>query len=240
MLVDMTLRQLVRLRWAVRCALALGIAASVAANVLHAQQNPIAQTIAAWPPLALLLTLELISRVPVHRRVLAVVRVFATVAIAGIAAWVSYSHMLGVAQRYGETGAAPYLLPLSVDGLVVVASVSLVELAGRIQAVADKAAARHAEAVIPAAAPTTSVQATPALEGEITEAFQPGPQEKLLRRMAAVGSLVDPARQPAQIASDAGVTVETLQRWADSAASRARRPRGRKQAAAERDLAATG
>jgi len=42
--------------------------------------------------------------------------------------------MAGVAARYGEDGAAPYLLPLSVDGLVVVASVSLVELAGRIRA----------------------------------------------------------------------------------------------------------
>lgn len=33
--------------------------------------------------------------------------------------------------RYGETGTVPYLLPLSVDGLIVVASVSLVELASR-------------------------------------------------------------------------------------------------------------
>jgi len=33
--------------------------------------------------------------------------------------------------RYGESGTVPYLLPLSVDGLIVVASVSLVELAGR-------------------------------------------------------------------------------------------------------------
>jgi hypothetical protein len=36
--------------------------------VLHAQRNPIREAIAAWPPLALLLTIELISRVPVHRR----------------------------------------------------------------------------------------------------------------------------------------------------------------------------
>jgi len=128
------LHQLHRVRWAVRACLALGVAASVAANVLHAQPDPIAKAIAAWPPLALLLTVELISRVPVHRRSLAVVRLAATGAIAGIAAWVSYWHMAGVAARYGEDGAAPYLLPLSVDGLVVVASVSLVELAGRIRA----------------------------------------------------------------------------------------------------------
>jgi hypothetical protein len=132
------LRQLHRVRWAVRACLTLGVAASVAANVLHAQPNPIAQAIAAWPPLALLLTVELISRVPVHRRSLAAVRLAATAAIAGIAAWVSYWHMAGVAARYGEDGAAPYLLPLSVDGLVVVASVSLVELAGRIRAASQE------------------------------------------------------------------------------------------------------
>jgi hypothetical protein len=128
------LRQLRRVRWAVRGTLVLGVAASVAANVLHARPDPVAQIIAAWPPLALLLTVELISRVPVHRRLLAAARLAATTAIAGIAAWVSYWHMAGVALRYGEEGASPFLLPLSVDGLVIVASISLVELAGRIRA----------------------------------------------------------------------------------------------------------
>ncbi|WP_238450969.1 DUF2637 domain-containing protein [Micromonospora sp. 4G55] len=106
-----------RLRWAVRAALTLGVAASVAANVLHARPNPISQVIAAWPPLALLLTVELISRVPHHRRSLGVIRIAATAVIAAIATWVSYSHLVGVAARYGETEAgAAYLLPISVDG----------------------------------------------------------------------------------------------------------------------------
>jgi hypothetical protein len=131
--VTLTLRRLRRVRWAVRLTLAFGVAASVAANILHADPNPISQTIAAWPPLALLLTIELVSRVPVHRRSLAALRVLATIVISGIAAWVSYWHMAGVATRYGETGASPYLLPVSVDGLIVVASISLVELAGRIR-----------------------------------------------------------------------------------------------------------
>ncbi|GAB1642359.1 DUF2637 domain-containing protein [Krasilnikovia sp. MM14-A1259] len=130
----MPLPQLRRVRWAVRATLFLGVAASVVANILHALDNPISQAIAAWPPLALLLTVELISRVPVHRRSLAFTRLVATATIAGIAAWVSYWHMAGVAARYGETGASPYLLPLSVDGLIVVASICLVELGGRIAA----------------------------------------------------------------------------------------------------------
>jgi Protein of unknown function (DUF2637) len=120
-----------RIRWAIRATLALAITASITANVLHARPTPVAQAIAAWPPLALLLTVELIARVPAHRRWLSAVRLFAAGGIAAIAAWVSYWHMAAVAARYGETGTAGYLLPLSVDGLVVVASISLVELAGR-------------------------------------------------------------------------------------------------------------
>jgi len=154
---QLPLRQLRRVRWAVRCTLILGVAASVAANVLHARPDPVAQIIAAWPPLALLLTVELISRVPVHRRSLAAARLVATTAIAGIAAWVSYWHMAGVASRYGEQGASPFLLPLSVDGLVIVASVSLVELAGRIRA-ADTIASTDPT---PAATGTTAAADTP-------------------------------------------------------------------------------
>lgn len=120
-----------RLRWAVRLTLALGVAASVTANILHARPHPVSQAIAAWPPLALLITVELVSRIPLYRRSLGILRITATAAIAGIAAWVSYWHMAGVVARYGETGTVPYLLPLSVDGLIVVASVSLVELSAR-------------------------------------------------------------------------------------------------------------
>jgi hypothetical protein len=132
---DLPLPQLRRLRWGVRGALLLGVAASIGANILHARPNPISQAIAAWPPLALLLTVELIARIPMHRRGITAVRIIATAIIAGIAAWVSYWHLAGVASRYGETGASPYLLPFSVDGLVVIASVSLVEIASRLRAV---------------------------------------------------------------------------------------------------------
>ncbi|HEU4347011.1 MAG TPA: DUF2637 domain-containing protein, partial [Actinoplanes sp.] len=173
----MVLPQLRRVRWAVRATLVLGVAASVVANILHALDNPISQAIAAWPPLALLLTVELISRVPVHRRSLAVARLVATATIAGIAAWVSYWHMAGVAARYGETGASPYLLPLSVDGLIVVASICLVELGGRIAALDTERAAggSAAGATVPLGAQTDEeIEADTAIPGLIP-APQPAP-----------------------------------------------------------------
>ncbi|RKN46159.1 DUF2637 domain-containing protein [Micromonospora endolithica] len=151
-----------RLRWAVRATLTLGVAASLAANVLHAQPNPISQIIAAWPPLALLLTVELISRVPHHRWMLGAIRITAAATIAIIAAWVSYWHLVGVAARYGETGyGAAYLLPISVDGLVIVASVSLVEISAHIRATSSQAANTPCSEHRHTPAPTDPATVTP-------------------------------------------------------------------------------
>ncbi|MGC5661694.1 DUF2637 domain-containing protein [Micromonospora sp. WMMD723] len=153
----MTETRLRRMQWAVRATLALGVAASVTANILHAQANPIAQAIAAWPPLALLITVELVTRIPVHQRALGAIRVVAASTIAAIAAWISYHHMVGVVARYGETGTVPYLLPLSVDGLIIVASVSLVELSAR-RRESENPRPTFATATPPPAAPTATAQ----------------------------------------------------------------------------------
>jgi hypothetical protein len=147
---------LVGLRWAVRSALALGVSVSVIANVLHAADHPISQAIAAWPPVALLVTVELVSRVPIHRRLLAAIRITATVAIAVIAAWISYHHMAGVAARYGETSSAARLLPVSVDGLIVVASICLIELTSRITSSPQLTVARPTVAQLAGAQPTVA------------------------------------------------------------------------------------
>ncbi|MEU8159482.1 DUF2637 domain-containing protein [Micromonospora parva] len=173
--------QLQRMQWAVRATLALGVAASVTANILHAQANPISQAIAAWPPLALLITVELVTRVPVHRRSLGVIRVVAASAIAAIAAWISYHHMVGVVARYGETGTVPYLLPLSVDGLIIVASVSLVELAARRREAERQPHAVLAEA--PAApSPAERAAAAPVEPSPGTSEFPPPDRRPLPER----------------------------------------------------------
>ncbi|MEU7616598.1 DUF2637 domain-containing protein [Micromonospora rifamycinica] len=154
----MTETRLRRMQWAVRATLALGVAASVTANILHAQANPIAQAIAAWPPLALLITVELVTRIPVHQRALGAIRVIAASTIAAIAAWISYHHMVGVVARYGETGTVPYLLPLSVDGLIIVASVSLVELSARRRESENPRPAPATATLTPTAATTSAAQ----------------------------------------------------------------------------------
>lgn len=124
-----------RIQLGTRATLMLGIGASLAANVLAADPTAPGRVIAAWSPLALLLTVELLSRVPiVVGGWLSRIRVAAAAGIAAVAAWVSYWHMVEVAIAYGEAAEAAHLLPLSVDGLVIVASVSLMEISNRLQA----------------------------------------------------------------------------------------------------------
>src|SRR6266702_4351418 len=72
--------------------------------------------------------------------------------------------MAGVCARYGESPVSAHLVPLCVDGLVVAASISLVELAGRIRAVdpaATQSATSHARTPARTASPGTGTR-TPA------------------------------------------------------------------------------
>jgi len=211
------LKSLKRIGWGVRAVFTLGIAASLAGNVLHAQNNMISQAISAWSPLALLLTVELISRIPTRGGAASVARMAATAVIAGIAAWVSYWHMAGVAAEYGETGAAPYLLPLSVDGLIVVASVSLVEIGARIRALT--AVDLVAVATVPAPVAVPEPAPAPVIESPAVEALvvKKAPAKRVTPRPASAVKVAKvaakmPGAPVAQIAAKAGVSPSTVRR----------------------------
>lgn len=60
------------------------------------------------------------------RRVPRYARITATAVVAVIAAYASYRHMVNLGQRYGQPADIAYLLPLSVDGMMVVASLTMV------------------------------------------------------------------------------------------------------------------
>ncbi|GAA3473866.1 DUF2637 domain-containing protein [Nonomuraea roseola] len=51
--------------------------------------------------------------------------------LAAVAAVVSYSHIHAVVTSYGETGWVAYLIPLTIDGLIIVASMMLLDAARR-------------------------------------------------------------------------------------------------------------
>lgn len=138
-----TSKQVANLRRGVRLALAFGIAASITANVIHSLTQPHAQQwqvyssagLAALAPIVLFISVEMVTRIPVHSLFLGRVRLLITLALAGFSGWISYWHMVDVARMLGETGGSQYIYPLIIDGMMVVATISLIELGRLGQAV---------------------------------------------------------------------------------------------------------
>jgi hypothetical protein len=143
-------------------AFALGSVASVAANVAHTLTPPRyvvaawaasgrqpadlvwsapggAVLAAAWSPVALLVTVELLCRVPWPASVWrALPRYAAALTVATVAAVVSYRHMRGLLAAYGEDGLTAAIEPLSVDGLMVVAALALLALSRSAARIEDR------------------------------------------------------------------------------------------------------
>jgi hypothetical protein len=50
-----------------------------------------------------------------------------TATVASIATWSSWSHMVHVALKFGERPEFAFVLPISVDGMLIIASAAIVE-----------------------------------------------------------------------------------------------------------------
>ena len=124
--------ELRRLQVGARLALAAGIAASLAANVAAAEPTMTGRVVAGWSPVALFVTVELITRLPARAGALALGRLTATGTVAAIAAWISYHHIVAVALAAGESPTSARLLPFSVDGMILAASLTLVDISRRL------------------------------------------------------------------------------------------------------------
>lgn len=128
-----TLSQLRRLRLVVFLMVVSGIGSSVAVNVLHAPDNFWAKLISTLPPLAVFGVLELATRIPVSSVGMARVRVWGAAIVAIGAAAISYwQQRSAVIELDFETWEAS-IWPIIIDGFMIVASVSLYEVAGKIR-----------------------------------------------------------------------------------------------------------
>lgn len=140
---NFTTKQVTNLKRGVRGALGFGIVTSITANVIHSLTQPHNETwqvwssagLAALAPLVLFISTEMVTRIPVHSRFLGWVRLAITLALAGFSGWISYWHMVDVSVMLGEAGGAQYIYPLIIDGMMVVATISLIELGRLGQAV---------------------------------------------------------------------------------------------------------
>lgn len=167
----------------------VGVAVSIAVNQLDAH-TPIGKGIAGWPPLALLLSLELLTRIPTGKRLGAFTRVGATIAVASAAGWLSYWHMVAAVADHGESVGNAHVWPATVDGLMAIAAVGMVELGARIRAMKSQPQ-RVADAASSAA---ELVKAVDAIEDPKALAFREAQRE--LRRtstLPAMNKQTDPS-----------------------------------------------
>jgi len=141
-----TQKTLNHLRWLCRAVIAGSGLFSIWANILHVV-NPTVPAIifAAAPPIVVLLGWEMVSRIPIREDAAWYVK-FARPAITGSlafgGAWLSYWHQKDAIYRYnaGDLQNA-MILPLLIDGLMIISSLSVYELNGRIRAMDAKQAA---------------------------------------------------------------------------------------------------
>jgi hypothetical protein len=59
--------------------------------------------------------------------------VLAVVAVAGVAGYISYWHAVDVVSRHGETGVRGHLYPVAIDGIIVAASMVVLDAARHIE-----------------------------------------------------------------------------------------------------------
>lgn len=181
-------------------AFVLGIGVSVAGNVAHASypsrealtaaraageqwQAPAgARLMAAFFPVALLLTVEILARVPWPRTLgWSAARYGGAALVAGVAAVVSYNHLSGLLRVYGEDELTARIGPLSVDGLMVVSGFALLAIG------------RHTAA---AAAPVAvAVESTPHAEETPVPGDATGEERPALDVPAAVDPVIEDARR---------------------------------------------
>jgi hypothetical protein len=136
------LRKITTLRWACRGVVAAATATSVWSNSLVAQNTNQSLAIMVMAPLIVLLGFELVSRIPLSESswIVRFTRPTVTAAITGGGAYLSYWHQRDAFMKYSGDPQTAYILPGLIDGLMVVAAISLIEL----NALYDKTEARQA------------------------------------------------------------------------------------------------
>ena len=130
----MTETELRSVQQRVHAVLLVALAVSVVANVLAAEPTFVGRAVASWPPVALMLVVDVLGRAPKGSGALGWISSLGAGAVALVAGVASFSHMQHVARAAGESELVAVLFPLTVDGLAVVASVSLVEINRRLAA----------------------------------------------------------------------------------------------------------
>lgn len=129
------LREFRRLWMFVTVVTLLLVAATVTLNVMHAPGGIVAHSIGGSAPVFMFICVEFIARIPATSQWLATGRIGATVVVAGIAFSISWQQQVNFMASVGYVGWTVYAYPVMIDGVMLVAVLSLVEVTRKVRAV---------------------------------------------------------------------------------------------------------
>lgn len=130
------------------------VSVTVTLNVMHAPGGIVARSIGGTPPIFLFLCIELIARIPATSRLVTFGRIGGSVAVAGLAFGISYQQQMEFIHHIGYAGWVAYAYPIIVDGVMMVATLSLIEVTRKVRTLrADLADAVEAPAAVRVATP---------------------------------------------------------------------------------------
>lgn len=175
----------------------LGIVVSVLLNVKHAPAMGgwTAVLASGFSPLAVFLCIEMSTHVPILNRLGAGGRLLLTFVVCGAAAWISYESQAEYVSSLGFKGRIAVLLPVVIDGLMGVATVSLIEVSRHIRQLQEELAQMdEAEAVsaVIAAPVTVPVPAGPRKRGRRSGPQTPPDKRRALPRTTIGAGVREP------------------------------------------------
>ncbi len=110
------------------------IGITVTLNVMHAPPNWGGRLIGGTPPVFVFFCIELISRIPATSRLLMFGRVATTIIVSGFSFAISYQQQVEFIHELGFVGWVVKTYPIIIDGVMVVATLSLVEVTRKVRA----------------------------------------------------------------------------------------------------------
>lgn len=130
---QLELRYYRRMWWLVSAVTVLGLGLTMALNVMHAPDTLAGHLIGGFPPVAVLGCLELISRIPQTNWLFSTTRIVSTVGVTLAAFWISYGQQRAYILDQGFEADHAKIYPLIIDGAMVVAALSLVEVSSKVR-----------------------------------------------------------------------------------------------------------
>jgi hypothetical protein len=111
----------------------MGLGLTTVLNVMHAPPSLGGRIVGGAPPVFVLFCLELISRIPATNRLRSAFRVAASILVTGISFAISYEQQREFVMELGFDGWIAYAFPVIIDGVMVVSTLSLIEVTVKVR-----------------------------------------------------------------------------------------------------------